>query len=192
MEKCGYSAEKAIKAFNKGRGNDIERENYLEHLRKGCPEEETKPHSPKGPTSPPKRSKIISDHSYIQRSLKSPPERNSGADSRNRLPHVDSDYQQHRDMYGDGAALHPDCRVNDGRFGGEKEGRGRYGKKIEECDLRTKLNRKARVEEGGRRGDDQRSGVKERGSRKRGGLLFIVLLTICGACLSVYFFKKTL
>ena len=84
---------------------------------------------------------------------------------------MDSDYQQHRDMYGDGAALHPDCRVNDGRFGGEKEGRGRYGKKIEECDLRTKLNRKARVEEGGRRGDDQRSGVKERGSRKRGGLL---------------------
>ncbi|CAI8050710.1 RNA/RNP complex-1-interacting phosphatase homolog [Geodia barretti] len=40
MEKCGYDAETAIEAFNSGRGCDIERENYLKHLRNGCPQDE--------------------------------------------------------------------------------------------------------------------------------------------------------
>ena len=52
------------------------------------------------------------------------------------------------------------------------------------------LQKRPALHMGGKRDDDQRSGVKEKGSRKRGGLLFIVLLTICGAWLSVYFFKK--
>jgi len=35
IEHCGYSVEDAIQAFNTARNHDIERENYLEHLRKG-------------------------------------------------------------------------------------------------------------------------------------------------------------
>ena len=34
-EHCSYSVEDAIQAFNTARGYNIERENYLDHLRKG-------------------------------------------------------------------------------------------------------------------------------------------------------------
>ena len=144
----------------------------------------TKPRSPKRPVSPPERSGINHLHT---RSLKSPPERNNVVDSSSHhLRVVAPDYRQHRDVYGDGAAVSPDCWVDDGRYGGEREGRRREGTG---WDLRMKLNHKAHVQERERQ-SDQRSGVRERASRKRGGLLFIVLLTLCGVCVHLFFQKS--
>ncbi|KAL5471010.1 hypothetical protein EMCRGX_G029081 [Ephydatia muelleri] len=37
FEECHYEVEDAIDAFNHARGHCIERKNYLDHLRKGCP-----------------------------------------------------------------------------------------------------------------------------------------------------------
>ena len=35
IDRIGFSADEAIAAFNEARGHDMERENYLDDLRKG-------------------------------------------------------------------------------------------------------------------------------------------------------------